>query len=256
MSDTNNFKEFNSIFNKKGFFKIDKFFDEKTIKEIKLDLNKIINLKPKEIFFYKDRNDLLRRIERFANYSETFKKVDLEIKKFLYLTFNKKFCLFKDKCNFKPSFGEGFYPHYDGIFKWIDKNGKNRNGWYDYANEFFNVLVVLDDFLEENGPLEISQMHNGNFESLLEKTKLNGTPDLNEEEYLKCNFEKMICKSGSIIVFSNKCPHKSQKNNTDKDRGSLYYTYNPVKFGDHYDKYFIDKSSSQNTQSKSLSGQK
>ena len=50
MSDTNNFKEFNSIFNKKGFFKIDKFFDEKTIKEIKLDLNKIINLKPKEIF--------------------------------------------------------------------------------------------------------------------------------------------------------------------------------------------------------------
>ena len=52
------------------------------------------------------------------------------------------------------------FTHYDGIFKWIDKNGKNRNGWYDYANEFFNVLVVLDDFLEENGPLEISQMHN------------------------------------------------------------------------------------------------
>ena len=41
---------------------------------------------------------------------------------------------------------------------------------------------------------------------------------------IKCNFEKMICKSGSIIVFSNKCPHKSQKNNTDKDRG-VYTTH-------------------------------
>ena len=51
------------------------------------------------------------------------------------------------------------------------------------------MLVVLDDFLEENGPLEI---HKCTMEilSLLEKTKLNGTPDLNEEEYLKCNFEK------------------------------------------------------------------
>ena len=46
--------------------------------------------------------------------------------------------LFKDKYNVKPPKGEGFYAHYDGIYIWKDENGVNRNGWYEYSEEFFN----------------------------------------------------------------------------------------------------------------------
>ena len=255
MSDIKNNKEFNNIYKNKGYFKIENFFSKEIIDSIKLDLDNIIKAKPNNINFYHDRNNLLRRIERFSKHSKIFKDINMKIKEFLKIIFNNEFYLFKDKCNFKPPLGEGFYPHYDGIFNWVDNNNLTRNGWHDYAKEFVNVLVVLDDFNIENGALEISQIHNQNFNELLENTKKNGTPDLNEKKSGECAFEKMLCNSGSIILFSSKCPHKSLKNNSKKSRGSLYYTYNPSEYGDHYERYFIDKINSKNPQSKSLSGE-
>ena len=90
---------------------------------------------------------------------------------------------------------------------------------------------------------------------MIKNTKQNGTPDLKRDLANICQFEKMICPSGSIVIFSSKCPHQSSKNNSDKDRGSLYYTYNPAIYGNNYTNYFEEKLSSQNKQSKSLSGE-
>ena len=41
--------------------------------------------------------------------------------------FNDKFVIFKDKYNAKPPGGDGFYPHFDGIFKFT--NSKNKKKW-------------------------------------------------------------------------------------------------------------------------------
>ena len=40
---------------------------------------------------------------------------------------------------------------------------------------------------------------------------------------------------GDIVIFSNTCPHRSKKNNSEKNRRVLYYTYT-----------FIDKEKSKN----------
>lgn len=250
-----NFKNLKNDFKSKGYFKILNFFDKHTIKNLNDEIKVIAKEKPKNIFFYQDRNNLIRRMEHFYNHTQLLDNINNKIQITLKNIFDKKFFLFKDKYNFKPPKGEGFFPHYDGIFNWKDKNGKWRKGWHEYADEFVNVLILLDDFNNENGPLEISKIHDKSFNELIKNTKQNGTPDLKRDLANICQFEKMICPSGSIVIFSSKCPHQSSKNNSDKDRGSLYYTYNPAIYGNNYTNYFEEKLSSQNKQSKSLSGE-
>ena len=58
--------------------------------------------------------------------------------------FSKEYVIFKDKYNAKPPGGEGFYTHYDGVFNWVNSKGDNKNGWYEYANNFVNILVAID----------------------------------------------------------------------------------------------------------------
>ena len=68
-------------------------------------------------------------------------------------------------------------------------------------------------------------------------------------------YEKVNLSPGDVVFFNSKCPHRSSKNNSNKDRRTIYYTYNKVSDGDNYQKYFDDKYSSKNKNSKSLSGQ-
>ena len=71
-------------------------------------------------------------------------------------------------------------------------------------------------------------------------------PMLAKEQVLKCEFEPLIVKAGSLIFFSGRCPHRSAKNKSKENRDSLYLTYNPARFGDHYESYFNDKKKSKN----------
>ena len=83
-------------------------------------------------------------------------------------------------------------------------------------------------------------------------TKKNGTPELDSISVKKCKFEKIILKKGDIVFFSNICPHKSEKNISNDNRRTLYYTYLSKNFGLQYEKYFQDKELSKNKTSKSL----
>ena len=49
-----------------------------------------------------------------------------------------------------------------------------------------------------------------------------------------------------MVIFSNTCPHRSKKNDTDKSRRIIYYTYSLAKNGSKYTKYFQDKEDSKN----------
>jgi len=49
-----------------------------------------------------------------------------------------------------------------------------------------------------------------------------------------------------MVVFLNTCPHRSKKNNSDKNRRIIYYTYSLSKYGSKYKKYFKDKENSKN----------
>ena len=106
----------------------------------------------------------------------------------------------------------------------------------------------------ENGTIEISNAQKESFDKLLSNTKKNGTPDLLPEIEKKLKFKVINLNVGDVVIFSNTCPHRSNKNKSNFDRKTLYYTYTPLKHGSMYEKYFIDKSKSKNSNSISLRG--
>ncbi len=241
-------------YQRQGFFILEGVVDDAAVAAIKADIARISE-KEGRAHTYFDRSGKLRRLEKFTAESESVGAANRRILALLQDVFGQRHVLFKDKYNFKPPAGEGFFAHYDGVFKFLGADGAEHDGWYEYTDDFVNALVALDDFTPDNGPLEVAPWHNDGFETLFQRTKQNGTPDLTEAEEAKCNFKPILIRKGGVVVFSNRCPHRSKKNLSDASRGSLYLTYNAAAMGDFYDAYFRDKSASQNKTSKSLSGE-
>ena len=236
-------------YKKKGYFIVKNFLKRTHLIRILKDLNLII-LKNKNIFY--DKNYKIRRIEKIYNKSKNLRDLNKDILKFLKFIFMENFTIFKDKVNFKPPGGEGFYPHYDGIFHFF-KNKKKMRGWYEYSNIFINCLVALDNCNKKNGALELAKEDKFSFDQLIKKTKKDGTQILLDTITKKKKFKKIILSKGDIVFFSNRCAHRSKKNLTKKMRRVLYYTYNPIKFGKNYSRYFKDKERSKSAH-KSISG--
>ncbi len=253
--DTKKIKE---SYDKNGHFKVEGFFSQEEIDQITKDLTELQN---EDSVAYLDENSILRRLEQVAYKRPSLKKANEKILALLNEVVGDEMVLFKDKYNVKPPKGEGFYAHYDGIFIWEDENGNKRNGWHEYAEEFFNVLIAIDKCDAGNGTLEVSnEIHSDmTFDQMLEQTYKNGTPQLKQEVEDEITFYKVDLNPGDIVFFSNRCPHRSEANNSDsRYRRILYYTYNRLSDGDNYKQYFKDKATSNknSTTSKALSFRK
>jgi ectoine hydroxylase-related dioxygenase (phytanoyl-CoA dioxygenase family) len=235
-----------------GYFCKNNFISKQNVEKLKAEIIKLMD-NPK-VVSYSDRNNNLRRMERFTFSSKIMSSLNNDIIKFLKANLGNDYLLFKDKVNFKPSGGEGFFAHYDGIFEFTTESGNKKKGWYEYTDQFINVLVALDDFTVENGALEIAPIHLGTFTELLSNTKNDGSPDLNSDVESSCEFEHILVDAGDICIFDNKSPHRSSANRSLSERGSIYFTYTLSSAGDLYNKYFEDKHSSKNL-NKSLTGE-
>ena len=240
---------FKNKFNTKGFFIVKKFINSNFIDEI---LHEIKNSKNVDIYY--DRNNKIRRIEKIYDKGKFLKQLNSKFVDLIKKYLDHEVTIFKDKFNAKPPGGEGFSAHYDGIFKFSNKDGEEKNGWYHYGDFFLNVLLALDNCTEQNGTIEIADSHSGDFNQLIKKTTLDGTPNLSEIEERKNKFEKINLDVGDLVIFKNTCPHRSDKNNSTSERRILYYTYSSLKNGSKYQDYFNDKKNSKNKTRKSLSG--
>lgn len=238
---------FKEKFDNDGFFIFKNFVEKKFIDQI---INEIEN--SKNTLKYFDNHNVLRRIEKIYDKGDNLLLLNKKISILLKEVFNKDFLIFKDKFNAKPPGGEGFFAHYDGIFHFIDSNNQKRNGWYEYGDSFINALVAIDNCNKKNGTIELAKSHEGGFQELLNNTKKDGTPALSDEIESTIDFNLINLNIGDIVVFSNKCPHRSKKNYSNKSRRIIYYTYTPEKNGSKYEEYFKDKEGSKN-KSKSLS---
>ena len=230
-----------NLFNNNGFFVCKNVFDKDFIQKVLEDIEVA-----KDTIKYFDSQKNLRRVEKLYNKSDSLKKLNEVISLHLKTIFQKDFIIFKDKFNAKPPGGDGFFAHFDGIFNFTNENDEKKRGWYEYGNFFINALVALDICNIDNGTIELSKSHDGNFEDLIKKTKRDGTPALDKHIEKNLHFEPINLNIGDMIVFSNKCPHKSKKNNTNLDRRILYYTYTLSEYGSKYDLYFKDKEKSKN----------
>jgi ectoine hydroxylase-related dioxygenase (phytanoyl-CoA dioxygenase family) len=236
-----NYFDLKKKFYKNGFFICKDIFDKKFISEL---INEI-NVAQDTVKYFDNLNNL-RRIEKLYNKGNLLKLLNDKISTILENVFEEKFLIFKDKYNAKPPGGEGFFAHYDGIFHFTDLSDKKRNGWYEYGDFFINALVALDDCNKENGTIELARSHKGSFKELLKNTKNDGTPALTKQVELDTSFNLINLNIGDMVIFSNTCPHRSKKNDSDKSRRILYYTYSLSKSGSKYQEYFDDKAKSKN----------
>ena len=67
---------------------------------------------------------------------------------------------------------------------------------------------------------------------------LDGTPALANEIEAKTLFHTIDLNIGDLIVFSNTCPHRSKKNDSDQIRRIIYYTYTLSENGSKYDENY------------------
>ena len=156
---------------------------KKTLSEIELIKHN------KDVDLYYDQKGLLRRVERIYDKGESLKKIDKKAKDLLREVFGFDFVIFKDKFNSKPQSGEGYYAHYDGIFKFVDHQNKIKNGWHEYGQTFVNLLISLDTMDDSNGALEIGNVQDKTFDELFLDTKKDGTPHLLPEKEKKLDFK-------------------------------------------------------------------
>ncbi len=235
------FLDYKKKFDEDGYFICQNFFEKNFIIQLAKEID---NSKDTKKYF--DNLNNLRRIEKLYDKGKQLINLNEKIIDLLNNVFDEKFLIFKDKFNAKPPGGEGFFAHYDGIFHFINSNDEKKNGWYEYGDFFINALVAIDDCNQKNGALELAKSNKGSFDQLLENTKKNGTPALTNDFESKISFKLIDLKVGDMVIFSNTCPHRSKKNDTDKSRRIIYYTYSLAKNGSKYTKYFQDKEDSKN----------
>ena len=226
-------------FEKKGYFKLENFFSDKFIENLNNDV-----LEAENVDKYYDINKNLRRIERLYDKGKNLKILNNKLINYLSNFFKKNFVIFKDKLNAKPTGGDGFEAHYDGIFYFTKKDKAKYKGWYNYSNFFVNALIAFDECNEQNGALEIAKADFASFNDLIKNTRNDGTPKLNTIYASKLDFERIDLDKGDVLFFSNLCPHKSKKNLSKYDRRILYYTYAEGDDPSIYNKYFEDKCNS------------
>ena len=242
------FLDLKKKFDNDGYFVFKNFLSNDFI----VKLIEEINIAPNTVR-YSDNSNNLRRLEKLYDKGKNLIDLNKKISILLKNIFNKEFLIFKDKFNIKPPGGEGFIAHYDGVFEFIDANNEKKRGWYEYGDFFVSALVAIDKCNSKNGTLELAKSHKGNFEQLFENTKKDGTPALSVDVEAKTVFEPIDLEIGDIIIFSNSCPHRSQKNNSQEIRRIIYYTYTPSENGSKYKQYFADKDNSKDNKSKSFS---
>ena len=224
-----------------GFVKIAGMFKDE-VKQIEEKLNSFLQ-SDEDVYKYTDNQGILRRLEKIGNKKE-FIDLNKKIANLLKEVFGEEMILFKDKYNVKPPKGEGFFAHYDSVFTWIDKDGEERKGWYEYCDTFFNVLVAIDEANEENGALEVAKWDKNklSYDELYERTVKDGSERLDEDFENSLNFKRVDLKPGDIVIFSDLAPHRSKINMSEtKSRRILYFTYNKKSDGDFYNQYFEDK---------------
>ena len=198
-------------------------FSINEIKKIKDEVYKLEKKKNSKNYiwkYYEKDINKISRIEYFVNYNKFLKNLS-ESKKIKDLIGFDSF-LFKDKINFKYSFGEEFKAHQD-----ITAN------WDKYCNNHITIGIPLQDTNLKNGCL---------FFAKNPKKKLTDTfTNLPFSLVPESDYKPIETKKGDIIIFDSYIPHLSYINKSDSSRIILYFTYTNKKHGNLYEQYYKDK---------------
>ncbi|MBT5049859.1 MAG: phytanoyl-CoA dioxygenase family protein [Rhodospirillaceae bacterium] len=170
-----------------------------------------------------DDSDLINRIEYIAPYHDGFAELTQLLEAPAAQLFGEDVSLFKEKINFKMPGGGGFEPHQD-----------SQAGWGDYASNFVNVMICIDEATIENGCLELAPGQN-------RRGLLRGMEPLTDQDTRDMKFVTYPTKPGDMVLFDAYAPHRSEPNPTNHTRRMYFATYNKASEGYHLDQYYADK---------------
>ncbi len=170
-----------------------------------------------------DGSDLINRIEYINRFHDGYAELNRALAAPAAQLFGEAVVLFKDKINFKMPGGGGFEPHQD-----------SQAGWEDYATNFINVMVCIDEATRENGCIELAPGQN-------KRGLLRGMEPLTEDDTSDMNFIAYPTRPGDIALFDAYTPHRSDPNPTGTSRRMYFATFNRASEGDHLEKYYADK---------------
>lgn len=133
--------------------------------------------------------------------------------------------LFKDKLIMKTPGTMGYRTHQD--FAYVAFLGFP-------GDRQLAIAIALDATTEDNGAIEVFPGHHA--------ALLPSAPDdefLIDDRVLDPDSAVMVAaEPGDMLILHGLCPHRSAPNRTAAPRRLLFFTYNAVSAGDHYETYY------------------
>lgn len=149
--------------------------------------------------------------------------------------------LYKDRINFKFPGGGPHSAHQDGVA--YEKGGQTA---FDTTKPpYISILIGIDDASIENGCLEVVPNWSMDNSQVLEMEQ----PDPDRPSFSKINskvekalgWKPLETKSGDVLFFTERLPHRSASNLSQQKRAILYGVYNPAAEGDKRAAYYSQK---------------
>jgi ectoine hydroxylase-related dioxygenase (phytanoyl-CoA dioxygenase family) len=144
----------------------------------------------------------------------------------------ERMVLYKEKLNLKPRGGSGFAPHLDTPSLRIALGSQG-------PQTFCTIMVAIDDMTVGNGCLKVCKgsWSEENHVKVIEPDD-DGNPDAGGRAGAipldvanALDFEPIICRAGTIVIFNGWAPHRSSLNQSAFSRRAVFFTYNPEQEG-------------------------
>lgn len=262
-------KQHQKEFRKSGFIYLPKLMTESAFQQIKCVHSRLVkqaisilektssSQMPMSEYYRKSEKELIVvpekengnsvcRFEYLSGYSSSARDfVAEEIQPLVNTITGESYILFKDKCNEKHPGGGAFTPHQDFSAYQIFE-----------PRLFVTVMIPLVDTTLVNGCLHFSTNSqkiakekpflvkdfikaDGRADPLFlyyENGKNNGDITLEVNDSLEWMPIKTKCRD--LVVFDSYAPHYSTANRSQFSRQAIFFTFNPRKYGDLYEKYY------------------
>lgn len=195
-------------------------------------------------YYEMDNPNQLSRIENFIPYHSGMKDIftGRTIISLISELMKETAVLYKERINFKSPGGGPHAAHQDGV---AYEQGDNSS--FDAEiTPYLSILVSVDEATEENGCLQV--VPNWPLDSLEIIPMEAPYPDRPEYMKIKQSIEdsmtwkKLPTQPGDALIFTERLPHRSEPNLSNKTRRIIYGVYNPLSDGgDKREKYYNDK---------------
>ncbi|WP_428235725.1 phytanoyl-CoA dioxygenase family protein [Gracilimonas sp.] len=234
------FYQNNSYLIKKGLFKNEIDSISKMVDEVASwgdDYSKWLR------FYEMDDPTKLSRVENFAPYHDELNKILTGQRMISLVTelMGEKAVLYKERINYKYPNGGAHSAHQDGV---AYEKGMEMKFDAD-SSPYISFLISIDPATESNGCLEV--VPNWPLEKLEILPMEQPYPEhpnfskISQSIEDELEWKKLKTEPGDVIFFTERLPHRSQRNNSDKSRRILYGVYNPLSEGDKREGYYEKK---------------